>query len=104
MKSKMALVSVLVCLTVAQAAWAQWSPDPSTNLPLADKLNNDQVQPKVRPLPNNQWYVSWFDADPNSPPPVGYSVFLQRLDGAGVEQFPHDGNMVADLSNSSTED
>jgi hypothetical protein len=104
MKSKMALVAVLVCLTVVQAAWAQWSPDPSINLPLADKLNNDQVQPKVRPLPNNQWYVSWFDADPNSPPPVGYSVFLQRLDAAGVEQFPHDGNMVADLSNSSTED
>lgn len=74
------------------------------NLAVADKLNNDQVQPKVKPLPNNQWYVTWFDADPNSPPPVGYDVFLQRLDKNGVEQFPHDGNMVADLSNSSTED
>src|ERR1700675_4190516 len=105
MKSKMALVIVLImCLTAVRAAWGQWSSDPSTNLPLADKLNNDQVQPKVRALPNNQWYVSWFDADPNSPPPIGYDVFLQRLDATGVEQFPHDGNMVADLSNSSTED
>jgi len=105
MKNKMAFITVLaVCLAVVQAAWGQWSSDPSTNLPLADKLNDDQVQPKVRPLPNNQWYVSWFDADPNSPPPVGYDVYLQRLDAGGVEQFPHDGIMVADLSNTSTED
>ena len=105
MKNNLALATVLImCLTVVQAAWGQWSSDPSTNLALADKVNNDQVQPKVRPLPNNQWYVSWFDADPNSPPPVGYDVYLQRLDATGVEQFPHDGTMVADLSNGSTED
>jgi hypothetical protein len=105
MKNNLALATVLImCLTVVQAAWGQWSSDPSTNLALADKVNNDQVQPKVRPLPNNQWYVSWFDADPNSPPPVGYDVYLQRLDATGVEQFPHDGTTVADLSNGSTED
>jgi hypothetical protein len=105
MKSKSALlISGIMFLTVVQAAWGQWSSDPASNLALADKLNNDQVQPKLKPLPNNQWYVSWFDADPNSPPPVGYNVFLQRLDASGVEQFPHDGNMVAGLSNSSTED
>ncbi len=105
MKNKMALVTALImCLTVVETAWGQWSSDPATNLPLADKLNNDQVQPKVRPLPDSQWYVSWFDADPNSPPPVGYDVYLQRLDANGFEQFPHDGTMVADLSNSSTED
>ena len=49
MKNKMALVTVLImCLTLVQAAWGQWSSDPSMNLPLADKLNNDQVQPKVK--------------------------------------------------------
>lgn len=105
MQNRWALfVALGISLTFGQVAWAQWSSDPSMNLALADKLNNDQVQPKVKPLPNNQWYVTWFDADPNSPPPVGYDVFLQRLDKNGVEQFPHDGNMVADLSNSSTED
>jgi hypothetical protein len=110
MKNRLALMTALMMgliilpAATVQSAWAQWSSDPSVNLPLADKLNNDQVQPKVRALPNNQWYVSWFDADPNSPPPVGYDVYLQRLSAAGVEQFPHDGNMVADLSNSSTED
>ena len=92
-------------LILVSGARAQWSADPAKNLALADKGNgNDQVQPKVRPLSNNGWYVSWFDADPNSPPPVGYDVYLQRLNPGGVEQFRHDGIMIADLSNSSTED
>ena len=98
-------LAFVLCLTITPSVWAQWSSDPFKNLPLADNPNgSDQVQPKVRPLPNNQWYVSWFDADPSTPKPVGYDVFLQRLDATGVEQFPHGGKMVADLSNSSTED
>jgi hypothetical protein len=48
--------------------------------------------------------VSWFDDDPNSPPPIGYSVYLQRLSPGGVEKFAHGGIEVAHLSNSSTED
>ena len=99
------LVAIVLGLTLASSAWAQWSSDPSKNLALADRGNgNDQVQPKVRPLSDNGWYVSWFDADPNSPPPAGYDVYLQRLNPGGVEQFRHDGILVADLSNTSTED
>ena len=99
------VVVFVLGLTLASAAWAQWSSDPSKNLALADRRNgNDQVQPKVRPLSNNGWYVSWFDANPNSPPPIGYSVFLQLLNPEGVEQFHHDGIEVAHLGNSSTED
>ena len=98
-------VAFVFCLTFASAAWAQWSPDPSVNLPIADKGNgNDKVQPKIKPLPNSGWYVSWFDSDPTSPPPVGYDVRLQHLSAAGVEQWPHLGRLVADLSNSSTQD
>jgi hypothetical protein len=105
MKNRWVLITVLLsCLMLGQSAWGQWSSDPAVNLALADKPGNDQVQPKVKPLPNGQWFVSWFDADPNSPPPVGYDVFYQLLSAGGVEQFPHDGVMVADLSNSSTED
>ena len=86
-------------------AWAQWSSDPAKNLALADNNDGaDQVQPKVKPLPDHGWYVSWFDADPKSPPPAGYSVYLQRLSPGGVERFKHDGIEVAHLSNSSTED
>jgi len=105
MKNKLAFITMLLlCLTVAQAAWGQWSSNPATNLPLSDMLNSDQVQPKVKPLPNNQWYVSWFNADVNDPPPSGYDVYYQLLSAAGVEQFPHDGVRVATLTNSSTED
>lgn len=85
-------------LSLATSAWAQWSSDPSKNLALADKVGSDQVQPKVKPLPDHGWYVSWFA------PPVGYSVYLQRLSPAGVEQFRHDGLKVAALTNTSTED
>lgn len=98
-------VVLALTLMLVSAAPAQWSGDPAKNLALADKGDgNDQVQPKVRPLSNNGWYVSWFDANPNSPPPNGYSVFLQRLNPGGVEQFRHDGIEVAHLGNSSTED
>ena len=85
-------------LTLSSSSWAQWSSDPSKNLALADKVGSDQVQPKVKPLPDGGWYVSWFA------PPVGYSVYLQRLSASGVQQFRHDGLKVAALTNSSTED
>ena len=106
MKNRLTLaVAFLFCLTLTSVAWAQWSSDPSVNLPIADKgSGNDQVQPKIKPLPSNGWYVSWFDSDPTSPPPVGYDVRLQHLSAAGVERWPHLGKLVADLSNSSTED
>jgi len=92
-------------LALSAAAFAQWSSDPSLNLALADNNNgSDQVQPKVVPLKNYGWYISWFDSNPFSPPPVGYDVFHQRLNKYGVEQFRHDGQHVAKLSNSSTED
>jgi hypothetical protein len=98
-------VTFLFCFVLTTAAWAQWSSDPSANLPIADKGNgNDQVQPKLRALPGGGWYVSWFDSDPTSPPPVGYDVRLQYLNASGVELFPHLGVLVANLSNSSTQD
>ncbi len=105
---KIALRSVAVAvfaLTCSAAGFAQWSSDPALNLALADNPNgSDQVQPKLVPLKNYGWCVSWFDSNPFSPPPVGYDVFYQRLSKYGVEQFRHDGQHVAKLSNSSTED
>src|SRR5580704_16227059 len=99
------VVAVFLGFTLASSAWAQWSSDAAKNLALANKGNgNDQVQPKVLPRSNDGWYVSWFDSDPNSPPPVGYDVYLQRLSPGGVAKFRHDGILIADLSNTSTED
>jgi hypothetical protein len=97
--------TALLAFTLSATALAQWSSDPSLNLPLADNNNgSDQVQPKVIPIPNQGWYVSWFDSNPATTRPIGYDVFYQRLSNRGVEQFSHDGQMVADLTNSSTED
>ena len=58
-----------------RTAWAQWSSDPSKNLALSNISGADQVQPKVLPMPNNTWYVSWFNNNPNDPPPNGYDVY-----------------------------
>jgi hypothetical protein len=94
-----------LALTVATSAWAQWSSDPSQNLVLSDIAGADQVQPKALALPNNSWYVSWFNNNPNDPPPQGYDVYYQMLNANGVEQFPHDGVLVALESGlSSTQD
>ncbi len=96
---------LVVSFVLASNAWAQWSSDPSKNLGLADASDGaDQVQPKLKPLAHGGWFVSWFDNDPDSPPPHGYSVYLQRLNQNGKEMFKHDGLRVAHLSNSSTED
>jgi hypothetical protein len=74
------------------------------NLALSDIPNADQVQPKVVPLADNGFFVSWFNNNPNDPPPHGYDTYLQRLDLNGYEQFAHDGIQIAKLTNSSTED
>ncbi len=95
---------VVLALTLTTGAWAQWSSDPNQNLALSDIPNADQVQPKVVPLGDNGFFVSWFNANPNDPPPIGYDTYLQRLDLNGYEQFAHDGIQIAKLTNSSTED
>jgi hypothetical protein len=73
------------------------------NLALADRVN-DQVQPKVLPLANGGWFLSWFDNNPNGHPPFGYDVYVQSLSAGGVERGQHDGLSVADLGLSSTQD
>ena len=95
---------LVLALTLATSAWAQWSSDPSQNLALSNISGADQVQPKLLPLPDNSWYVSWFNNNPNDPPPDGYDVYYQLLSANGVEQFQHDGVQVAKLTISSTED
>ena len=98
------LTLFVVGLILTTSAWAQWSSDPLQNLALSNIPGADQVQPKLLPLPNNSWYVSWFNNNPNDPPPNGYDVYYQLLSANGVEQFQHDGVQVAKLTFSSTED
>ena len=95
---------LVLTLTLATGAWAQWSSNPAQNLDLSNIPGADQVQPKLLPLPNDNWYVSWFNNNPNDPPPQGYDVYYQLLSANGVEQFQHDGVQVAKLTLSSTQD
>jgi hypothetical protein len=80
------------------AALAQWSSSPSSNLRVADRTG-DQVQPKIKPTPDGGCYISWFDNSTG-----GYDVYLQRLSAGGVEQWPHNGILIADRGVSSTVD
>ena len=93
-----------LALTMTAAARAQWSSDPAQNLDLSNIPGADQVQPKLVPQSNSTWSVSWFNNNPNDPPPHGYDVYYQYLSANGVEQLPHDGEQVAKLTLSSTED
>lgn len=96
-------IVLLAVITFTTTAFAQWPSDPSLNLTLSDRIS-DQVQPKLLPMPNGSWYLSWFDANPFGNPPYGYDVYVQALDAGGVPLGPHDGLRVADLGLSSTQD
>lgn len=95
-------LSLLFALILMTPAWAQWSSNPASNTVLAGG-SGDQVQPKILPLANGNWYLSWFDGLLNPPPP-GYKVFAQAIDAGGVALGPHNGDLVANLGLSSTED
>ena len=85
------LPAFVVCsLLLASIGAAQWSGDPAANLLIADR-SGPQVQAKIVAIPGGGFYVSWFD-NANG----GYDVYLQRLDVAGVEQWSHNGVLVAD--------
>ncbi len=75
---------------------AQWSSDAAVNLPLGEGAGS-QVQPKVVSDGNGGTWVSWFGGS-------GFDVFVQHLDADGVEQFAHNGLLVADRGFSSTQD
>ncbi len=85
-------------MTLAAAAHGQWSDDPASNLVIADR-SGEQVQTKIAPTADGGCYVSWFDNSAG-----GYDVYLQRLNAAGVEQWAHNGVLVADRGFSSTQD
>ena len=86
------LGSVLLVVTLASVAAAQWSDDPNQNLAIGDRTGQ-QAQPKIRATSDGGCYVSWFDNSAG-----GYDVYLQRLDAQGYEQWPHNGILIADRS------
>ena len=96
--SRTHLLLCLVMLSPVPTALAQWSDDPAVNLAIADR-SGEQTQPKIRALPDGGAYISWFDNSAG-----GYDVYLQRLNAAGLELWPHNGVLIADRGFSSTQD
>ncbi len=94
----LALAVACPALSTTPSAHAQWSDDPTVNLAIADR-SGEQVQTKIAPTVDGGAYVSWFDNATG-----GYDVYLQRLDADGIEQWAHNGVLVADRSFSSTQD
>ncbi len=95
---RLALLASAACLiATAFPAAAQWSSDPATPRVIADRTG-EQVQTKMVPTADGGFYVSWFDSS------EGYSVYLQRLDAEGVEQWAHNGVRIALRSFTSTQD
>jgi len=92
------VAAALIIAFSAGIASAQWPTSPAVPLALGDR-SGPQVQPKIVATADGGFYVSWFDSSSG-----GYDVYLQRLDVEGVEQWPHDGVLVADRGFSSTQD
>ncbi|MFN8547226.1 MAG: hypothetical protein U0527_04450, partial [Candidatus Eisenbacteria bacterium] len=83
-------------LAVAGPARAIWSSDPAQNLAIADRTG-EQVVPKIACGDDGATYVAWFDNASG-----GYRVYLQYLDPAGNEQWPHNGLLVSDQPQSTS--
>ena len=95
---------LLVCLALITGASAQWSSNPGQNLSVSNMPGADQTSPKLLALPDNRWYVSWFNNSDPGNPSHGYDVYYQLLNASGYEQLSHDGVRVAQLGLQSTED
>jgi len=79
----------LLTLSLSLGAAAQWSANPLQNLAVADG-SGDQAVPKIGATRDGGCYLAWFDHRGAS-----HAVYLQRLDAAGVEQWPHGGLLVS---------
>jgi len=98
MKHALSFTLAIATLAIGSSVHAQWSSDPAVNLPLGDNAG-EQTQDKIIPTADGGFYVSWFDNQTG-----GYDVRLQRLSAQGVEQWAHNGILIADRSFSSTTD
>jgi hypothetical protein len=86
----------LALLVLAAPLAGQWSASPSTHLAVGDG-SGEQVLPKLAATADGGCYLAWFDGASGS-----YAVRLQRLDAAGVEQWPHQGVLVSNQPQSTS--
>lgn len=90
-RARVLALSLLIAVdaTLVGAPRAFWSANPSQNLAIADR-SGGEVIPLVASTSDGGVYVAWFDSTAGS-----FRVYLQRLDAAGREQWPHNGVLVS---------
>lgn len=74
---------------------AQWPTTP-TNAPVGDAANDQSVS-KVAVTSDGGCYIGWFDNRSG-----GYAVYVQHLDSAGNELWPHGGMLISGNPQSSS--
>ena len=84
-------------LPFAGTAFGQWATDPTVNTPVADG-SGDQGVPLVRATSDGGVWVSFFDNGPGN----GYKPAVQRLSASGQRQFPGNGVILANRTNTAT--
>ncbi len=89
-------VATFVVVSLAVALPGQWPTSPAPNLAIAD-FTGEQTLTKVATTADGGCYLGWFDHRGAS-----YAVYLQRLDPAGVELWPHGGMLVSGNPQSSS--
>lgn len=83
--------SLLVATSLLAApTMAQWSPDASSNTPVAVKPG-DQTVVKLAVASDGSSWTGWFDFAPS-----GVELRVQRLDARGVPSFGPEGLLVSD--------
>jgi len=92
----LAVLSSALAAAITAPASAQWPNGPTPNLAIGDGTG-EQVLPKIAATHDGGCYIGWFDNRSSS-----YAVYLQRLDPAGVEQWPHGGILISGNPQSSS--
>lgn len=80
---------IVILLSAKDAAFAQWSNDPSMNLAVCN-ASGEQALTKISPTNDGGCYISWFDNRNGS-----YAVYLQRLNVSGIKQFEDNGLLIS---------
>lgn len=86
--------ATMVAGCVPMVAYGQWAASALNTFRVADGAAT-QTTPRIKPTADGGCYVSWYETST-------YDVRLQRLDGAGVEQWAHNGILIADRVNGGT--
>ncbi|MBL8747855.1 MAG: hypothetical protein JNK78_01750 [Planctomycetes bacterium] len=83
------LLLPLAVLSSGSIVLAQWPASSATNLAVGD-ATGEQVVSKIATSAEGGTWLGWFDNRSGA-----YAVYVQYLDPAGVEQFPHNGLLVS---------